>query len=289
MKYINNTLLVLLFLVSCTTSPKEKITDLVLEWNGKEILFAKNAIFTVQGGDTIDFSFKDAEYKVVSYFDSLGCISCKLQLDQWNDFIQTMDSTTQGKVAFALFFHPKDLNELRRITRKFQFNYPVCFDEKDEFNTLNGFSRNPYFQTFLLNKENKVVAMGNPILAPSVKDLYLHIVTGKGIEKTDKMETEISIDKTLLDFGKFSLHDKQTSEIKITNTGKQRLVIHHIITSCGCIQVEYDKRPITPNDTSIQTIRYEAEKSGRFNKSLTIYANAKGAPLKIYVRGEAIY
>ena len=235
------------------------------------------------------FSFKNAEYKVVSYFDSLGCISCKLQLDQWNDFIQTMDSTTQGKVAFALFFHPKDLNELKRITRKFQFDYPVCFDEKDKFNALNGFSRNPYFQTFLLNKENKVIAMGNPILTPSIKDLYLHIVMRKDIEKTNKMETEISIDKTILDFGKFSIHNKQTGEIKITNIGKERLVIHHITTSCGCIQVEYDKRPIAPNGTSVLTIRYEVEESGLFNKSLTIYTNTKGSPLKVHVKGEAIY
>ena len=175
---------------SCTTSPKEKITNLVLEWNGKEILFPKNAVYTVQGEDTVTFSFKDAEYKVVSYFDSLGCISCKLQLDLWSDFIQTMDSTTQGKVAFALFFHPKDLNELKRITRKFQFDYPVCFDENDKFNALNGFSRNPYFQTFLLNKENKVIAMGNPILTPSVKDLYLHIVMGKDLEKINKIVTK---------------------------------------------------------------------------------------------------
>lgn len=287
MKLIFGILLLIVF-YSCTNQQKEKITNLVLEWNDKEILFPKNAIFSVQGEDTVAFSFKDAEYKVVSYFDSLGCISCKLQLDQWNDFIQTMDSTTQGKVAFALFFHPKDLNELKRITRKFQFDYPVCFDEKDEFNTLNRFSSNPFFQTFLLDKENKVVAMGNPILAPSVKDLYLHIVTGKGIEKTDKMETEISIDKILLDFGKFSMHEQQTDEIKITNTGKEWLVIHNVITSCGCTQVEYDKRPVPPGKTIVLTILYKAEEIGHFNKTIDIYSNTNGSPLKVKIKGESI-
>lgn len=281
-------LLILLSLFACTDSRKEEITNFIKEWNGKEILFPEKSVFTIQGEDTVDFSFRNAEYKMVSYFDSLGCISCKLQLDRWSDFIHEMDSVTQNKVPFAMFFHPKDLNELKRITRKYQFDYPVCFDEKDEFNSLNHFSRNPYFQTFLLDKDNKVLAMGNPIITPSVKELYLHIVTGKNKEKTNSKLTELSIDKTLLDFGKFSKHDKQTGEIVITNTGKERLVIHNITTSCGCTQVGYDKRPIVPGKSTILTVHYEAEEVGYFNKTIDIYSNTGISPVKVQIKGEAL-
>ncbi|MBQ8601855.1 MAG: hypothetical protein IJ413_04800 [Bacteroides sp.] len=65
---------------------------LVKEWDGKEILFPDNSVFTIQGKDTVDFDYKDAEYKVVTYVYSIGCTSCKLHLGRWNTFIQEVDS-----------------------------------------------------------------------------------------------------------------------------------------------------------------------------------------------------
>ena len=72
--------IVFVFFASCINPQKENITELVFEWNGKEILFLKKTVFTIQGEDTVDFSCRNAEYKMVSYFDPLRCISCKLQL-----------------------------------------------------------------------------------------------------------------------------------------------------------------------------------------------------------------
>jgi hypothetical protein len=53
------------------------------------------------------------------------------------------------------------MKELRYLTRRDKFTYPVCFDEQDELNRLNRFPSDMTFQTFLLDKENKVVAIGN--------------------------------------------------------------------------------------------------------------------------------
>ena len=50
-----------------------------------------------------------------------------------------VDSLVQGKVPFVFYFHPKDVKELRYITRRDAFTYPVCIDEKDDFNALNRF------------------------------------------------------------------------------------------------------------------------------------------------------
>lgn len=103
-------------------------------------------------------------------------------------------------------------------------------------------------------QNTKVLAMGNPIITPSVKELYLHIVTGKSKEKTDNRSTELAIDKTLLDFGKFSKHDKQTGEIVITNL----------------------------------TVHYEAEEVGYFNKTIDIYSNTGISPIKVQIKGETL-
>lgn len=60
-------LLILLSLFACTDSRKEKITNLIKEWNGREILFPHSPIFTIQGEDTVNYSFRNAEYKSSGY------------------------------------------------------------------------------------------------------------------------------------------------------------------------------------------------------------------------------
>ena len=65
-------LCVLALFSSCKESEKDKIARLVEEWEGKEILFPTRSFFTIQGKDTVDFSFVDADYKVVTYIDSVG-------------------------------------------------------------------------------------------------------------------------------------------------------------------------------------------------------------------------
>ena len=142
---------VLVLFSSCKESEKDKIARLVEEWEGKEILFPTHSIFTIQGKDTVDFSLADADYKVVTYIDSVGCTSCKLQLPRWKLFMQEVDSTLNRPVPFVFYFHPKDMKELRYITRRDAFIYPVCFDEKDDFNRLNHFPDEMTFQTFLLD------------------------------------------------------------------------------------------------------------------------------------------
>ena len=173
-------LCVCLLVSSCEESEKERLSRLVIEWEGKEILFPTHSTFTIQGKDTVDFQFHDVEYKVVTYVDSIGCTSCKLQLHRWKEFLSEVDSLTTGNVSFLFYFHPKDMKELRYLTRRDAFTHPVCFDEKDEFNQLNHFPSEMMFQTFLLDKGNRVVALGNPVLKPNVKELYLNLIRGGG-------------------------------------------------------------------------------------------------------------
>ena len=55
---------ILLFLFSCQKTPQEHITQLVKEWQGKEVHFLENPVFTRQLGDTVDYRIPEAEYKV---------------------------------------------------------------------------------------------------------------------------------------------------------------------------------------------------------------------------------
>ena len=287
MRVIITLIMCVWMLASCQESREEAMLRLVSEWNGKEIKFPSRSVFTIQGKDTVDFEFGNAGYKVITYIDSVGCTSCKLQLSRWKKLVAEVDSLTNGNVPFLFYFHPKDMKELRYLTRRDDFTYPVCFDEKDELNQLNQFPSDMTFQTFLLDKDNKVVAMGNPVLNPNIKVLYLDVIMGKTKEKQTGNVTAVSVDRTTMDFGSFPQSEKQESSFVLTNTGNGLLVIQDIVTSCGCTKVEYSKEPVRPGETLEVKVIYEAELAEHFNKTVTVYCNADNSPLRLAVKGAA--
>ena len=280
-------IILLSYLCSCQESREEAMLRLVNEWNGKEVKFPSRSVFTIQGKDTVDFEFQDADYKVVTYIDSVGCTSCKLQLPRWKELMAEVDSLTDGNVSFLFYFHPKDVRELRYLTRRDGFTYPVCFDKEDELNRLNRFPTDMLFQTFLLDKDNKVVAMGNPVLNPNIKNLYIEVITGKTETKHSSNVTSVSVDQLTMDFGSFPQAEKQEHSFTLTNTAQGLLVIQDIVTSCGCTKVEYSKEPVRPGGALEVKVIYEAEKAEHFNKTITVYCNTEDSPLRLTIKGTA--
>ena len=276
-------------LASCKESRKEAMLRLVSEWKEKEVKFPEYSVFTVQGKDTVDFEFLHADYKVVTYIDSVGCTSCKLQLLRWKELLAEVDSLTEESVPFLFYFHPKDMKELRYLTRRDRFTYPVCFDEKDEFNRLNQFPKEMMLQTFLLDKDNKVLAIGNPVLNPKVKELYVSLITGRKENRSLENVTQVSVNQSVVDFGQFSMSEKKSHRFGLTNAGNNLLVVQDVVTSCSCTKVEYSKKPVRPGETLEVKVSYEAEEAGRFNKTVTVYCNAGNSPVRLTIKGESRY
>lgn len=147
------------------------------EWNGKEIIFPTNLPFTIENRDTILYPTSDTtKYKIINYVDSIGCLSCKLQLLEWLDFIAEIDSISQKNVSFYFYFHPKQRKELIGILEQEEFVYPICIDDNDEINRINQFPKNKKFRTFLLNNENRIILIGNPMHSPQIKELYVKTI-----------------------------------------------------------------------------------------------------------------
>jgi len=65
-----------------------------------------------------------------------------------------------GDVPVCFFLYPRNRKELEYILKLNNFSYPVCIDEQDSLNKLNHFPSDIIFQAFLLDKNDKVVAVG---------------------------------------------------------------------------------------------------------------------------------
>jgi hypothetical protein len=171
--------LLLLFFSCKGNDNRKEVARLVAEWQGKEIAFPDEMIFTRYLTDTIAYQMPESGYKVLVYVDSIGCTSCKLQLSKWKELIACTDSVTGGTVPFLFFFHAKDPKEINYLLKVDKFDLPVCIDKEDRLNRLNKFPSDITFQTFLLDKDNKVAVIGNPVHNLAVRDLYVKQITRK--------------------------------------------------------------------------------------------------------------
>ena len=281
-------LLMLILLPSCKQTQSEKLKKLLREWTGKEIVFPNNPSFTIYGEQEADFKIPTDGYKVVHYLDSIGCISCKLNLEKWKEYIAYMDSATNGTVPCVFFFHAKEKREVKISLKEDNFDYPVCMDTANEFYQLNRFPMYPILQTFLLDKDNRIVAMGDPVTNPKIKELYLNLINGKqSKQELEATQTTAEISTSTIRFGSFHWEEKQDTVVTLRNTGKKLLVIHDIVTSCGCTVADYDKRPVMPGKSVDVKISFKADHPEHFNKTVGIYCNTTESPFVVKVMGQA--
>ena len=113
------------------------------------------------------------------------------------------------------------------------------------------------------------------------------LMTGKESSKEVGTTTTVAVNQTTIDFGSFPKSEKQERTFILINTGNQVLVIQDVTTSCGCTKVGYSKEPVRPGGTLEVKVIYEAEKAEHFNKTVTVYCNARNSPIRLTVKGNA--
>lgn len=169
-------LLIILFLFSCKENKRRmEIEKIVTEWVGKEIKFPADAQCCILGNDTLSTLCTDIvqkEYKLLLYVDSTGCSDCRLRLFQWKRLIAEADSLFQDKLGFVFFFQPKNRKEIAYLIKRDNFDYPVFIDRNNLIDKLNHFPHVAAYQCFLLDKDNKVLLIGNPMLNQNIWELY---------------------------------------------------------------------------------------------------------------------
>ena len=241
---------VILF-ISCGNKDREILVKLMQEWKGREILYPNDMHFFMQGRDTLNAD-SICMYKIITYIDSIGCMSCKLGLSQWQDFAVNVDSIFPNTVHFQFVFQPYKLNEIRLLLKRERFNHSVYIDKNNKFNKLNKFPSNMNFQTFLLDRNNRVIAIGNPI-----------------------------------SLGRFDWQEEQKATFILKNVGDKPLVIQDVATSCGCTTVAYSKEPALPGKEIALEVVYKAEHPEHFDKTITVYCNTENSPLVLKISGDA--
>ena len=203
---------------------KEEALKIVREWTGKEIKFPKELNFISMANDTTCVDVQNDNFKILLYVDSLGCTSCRFNLSEWKKIMQESDTALIRKPEFIFIFQTKtgDEKELQSLLRKNRFLHPVLIDKNNEIEKINKFPSNPEYQCFLLNKDNKVLLIGNPSLVSGIWILYKRVIT----ERTERENSILTMEKCeeLVDGDKTSTLTSDFPLIRKEATKKTKLI-----------------------------------------------------------------
>jgi hypothetical protein len=280
-----------LLLSSSVSCKKDKRTDdarkIVSEWTGKQIKLPDGIPCMAAGRDAECVPLSGgAPYKVLMSVDSIGCISCKLGLAHWNAILSEADSLFPGKVDFLFFFQPKDEKELTYLFRRDGFRRPVFLDRESRLDRMNRFPSSMTYRCFLLDRDNKVVLVGNPALNPKIWEMYRRQIGGEATPAPEPAHTTVQAETWRHDLGTMKTGESYSCTFALTNTGDTPLVITDVRTTCGCTVPVWTRQPVAPGATTGIKVEVTPDTPGAFRKTVSVYANMENIPLQLSVTGE---
>ena len=141
---------------------------------------------------------------------------------------------------------------------------------------------------FALYLYDKVFVMKNLIyiLVAAFVALLFQPVTAQN-QSSEKQAIEFS--KKVHNFGKISVNDGiKHCTFEFRNTSDKPVVINNIITSCGCTEPKWPKKPIMPGEGGKVEVTYLNDQGPYpFDKSLTVYTSASTKPIILRISGLA--
>ena len=98
----------------------------------------------------------------------------------------------------------------------------------------------------------------------------------------------VSFNEKTHDFGDILLSDGPvTCEFEMTNISNSPIVIHNVVSSCGCTVPDYDKKPIQPGGKTAIEVTYANDQGPYpFNKTITVYVSNVNRPIVLKIKGQ---
>lgn len=78
-------------------------------------------------------------------------------------------------------------------------------------------------------------------------------------------------------------------DFTFVNDGKTAVSLSRVKTSCGCLQADYDRRPVAPGKTGHVRITFDpAGHPGKFLRKVFVYFSGKSQPVVLHIKGTVV-
>lgn len=258
----------LLAFVSCRSdNSRELLTNLL----GSELIIPDSLVCKIQ--DTpIEYEPSGADFRIVTYIDSAGCVPCRMKMASWKEIIAEYTGISDSGIDFFMILHaPSDSRDLKISLQQFEFPYPVLFDPENEFIKANSLPEESWCHTMLMDGNNEILAAGNPAENPKVRDFFKRIIM-KGKSECDN--TPHFCEKPVREFGLANCGDTLKHEFVLRNNTSQMATIQGLIPSCNCVTAYASADTLLPGGSITITAKMMLDSiPGPFLKRIDVFYN----------------
>lgn len=251
------------------------------KYEGKHFVIPTSTVWTYYGQDTIKEQVNTQRFTIIKYVDSTGCFPCKLNYQRLVAFIQEMNAN-KHLVDLKIIINTKDIQKAIHVSKTENIAYPICIDSLSRFERSNIFLKGQSVHTLLLDAKNNILYEGDPSTSKVLHDTYKKLILGNKYEEKSKTFAEIS--NRNIYFGKINKGEIKKEELFIENHGILPLVINDIVSSCGCLNIVFEKKVVLPHQKTKCQIYIKTNNDGYFSKTVLILSNSKN-PLYFKVTG----
>lgn len=266
--------------VACGCSSVSEEQKVVNEWIGKTVSIPDQLVFKVQE-QPVDLFAATPDFRIINFVDSTGCTSCKLKLLSWDKLMKELKMLDDVDVEVLTIVSTRDSRDLQYLLQRDNFSYPVAIDTADIFNRTNILPSGAIFQTFLLDSEGEVIAIGNPLMNPKIKNLYKKIIQGDSAAESADHPAEGNhlIVEPSQSLGVLERGIPTTVEFAIINNTDETYTVQEIIPSCDCISASCTSPTLHPGESATLTLSFTTDSiAGPFKKYADLFFNEKNTP-----------
>lgn len=91
-----------------------------------------------------------------------------------------------------------------------------------------------------------------------------------------------------IDYGTIQKSSEGKREFVFTNNGNKPLIITNAQGSCGCTVPTYPKEPIMPGAKAVIGVKYDTNRPGAFQKTVTLTTNAAEPTKVLTIKGNVL-
>lgn len=170
----------------CDSDLKDRsknIESVVKEFYGEKIILHDSLYSyhndTIELFYQIDFNTKKLK---IFHFVSGDCLPCIQELYEWETFHHELQKYPDLQIVFIIqFVNATDFIQMYK--QDIPPNYLLLFDPENKLHRINSLPSEKMFKTMLLNFENRICLLGNPIYNKKLKELYKNIIKENNYEK----------------------------------------------------------------------------------------------------------
>jgi len=96
----------------------------------------------------------------------------------------------------------------------------------------------------------------------------------------------IEFKKTVHDYGTIYQEANGECVFEFKNVGNEPVVLSNVTSSCGCTVPNWPREPIMPGKTATITVKYNTNKVGPINRSVTVKSNSVDGDVVLSIKGQ---